>query len=115
MQGCFAGACEEGARESQRRSLLFSLKTITSRTRTGDVKCWGLLGLHSTVRPGEVCEDISETVYECVNVCECVCEHASLDVCACLCVCECVYECVNVFDSMCECGCVCMFVCVMCA
>jgi len=51
VQGCCPGACEEGARESQRQSLLFSLKTITSRTRTGDVKCWGLLGLHSTVRP----------------------------------------------------------------
>ena len=58
---------------------------------------------------------MSDSVYECVNVCDCVCEHASLDVCACLSVCQSVYECVNVFESMCECGCVCMFVYVMCA
>ena len=36
---CMAAAQEHGGgvKESQRQSLLFSLKTITSRTRTGDV------------------------------------------------------------------------------
>ena len=81
-------------RESQRWSLLFSVKTITSGTRIGQ----GHL-IFRTVGIAQLSEATRST---CLYVCECVCECVSVCKYACLCVCiymsECLYVCA------CECA-----------